>query len=127
MIKVFEYLYLGLYRLLLKTTDNDIAEYSAMFALTGCSTIDIFELLLPLRKSFPVYASVKAILITIFILIGLINYFYFVHNGKYLKLVEEHKNTDPKKLRTMDRVAIAFCVLSFASPFLYGIIKAYLS
>jgi hypothetical protein len=128
MIKVFEYLYFGLYRMLLKTkTDNDIAEYSTVLFLSGCYSLDIFMLSLPLRHAVYPHVSVKVIGITLYISIGLINYFYFVQSGRYLKLVEEHKSTSPEKLRTMHRVTLAFCLLSFASPFLFGIIKHYLS
>jgi len=127
MTKVFEYLYLGLYRMLLKTkTDNDIAEYSSVLFLSGCYSLDIFMLSLPLRHVVYPHVSVKVIGITLYVSIGLINYFYFVRSGRYLKLVEEHKNTAPEKLLTMDRVAIGFCAISFASPFLFGIVKHYL-
>ena len=128
MIKAYDYLYFGLYRLFLNSKNyNDVAEYIAFFALSGCFAVDIFMLSLPLTSNAWKHVPVKITSITFILLIGIINYFYFVRSGKYLKLVEEYKNTSPKKLLTMDRVAIAFCALSFASPFLFGIVKYYLS
>jgi ABC-type Fe3+ transport system permease subunit len=126
-MKAYNYLYFGLYRLFSKSENcNDVAEHIAFFVLSGCLAVDIFALSLPIRHSFYAQASVKAIIITMCFSIGLINYFYFVRGRRYLKLIEKYKNTAPKKLQTMDKVAIAFCALSFVSPVLFGIIKYYL-
>ena len=128
MLKAYDYLYFGLYRLFLKSRNyNDIAGYVAVVSLSCCLAMDIFILALPLRHIAYPHVSVKAIAITMCFTIGLINYLYFLRSDRYLRLIEEYKATSYKKLESMDGVAIAFCVLSFASPILLGIIKYLLS
>jgi hypothetical protein len=70
--------------------------------------------------------TVRTISIVTGLIIGIINYFYFVRSGRYLRLIEASKNCSPQCLQNKSRLAILFCILSFGSPFILGFVKSYL-
>lgn len=77
-MKTIDYLFTGLYRLLLKTGDKDIAEYSALFLITIGLTSNFFLLLRLLSFAPQKFMSARVFGFLSFILFAVINYFYFI-------------------------------------------------
>src|SRR5260221_14414984 len=90
MMKVLDYLYIGFYRLLLKTNQKDIAEFLALIFLTVSLIIYLSILLAILMPDVKSHMSVKLFGFIVYALIGVVNYFIFIMNDRYKTIYERH-------------------------------------
>jgi len=137
MLKIYKYLYYRLYSWNFKLRgEKDIPEYNAAFgvaALMGIqfSTvmifIDLFFIILYNTKDFLPNIP-KSIYVSSMIIFIIINYFWFVHKKRYLKIVEEYKQ-ETKKIRLKKLLILWVVVLAhiFIIFILANIRKHYLS
>jgi len=121
-MKVLDYLYIGLYRLLLNTNQKDFAEYSAVVFFTVGLSIYLIIFLgffgFDANKYFPIkgfaYASV--------LLIGVGNYLRYMRTGRYKTLNEKYLKSSPQEQRLNNVLSIIFFVGSFASLIIHKIV-----
>ena len=124
-MKVLDYLYLGVYRLLLKTGDKDIAEYSALIFLTIGLSLNVVLILKILSfeplKYFSFSLRIFGALVCV--LVGILNYFYFIQKGRYKSLLENGQNCTPKEKKINIIISIMFCIESISSPVVYALLE----
>jgi hypothetical protein len=122
MIRALDYLFIGLYRLFLKTSDKDIAEFSAVvffsIGLISYSAI-ILNLLIPdIAKYFPIksfsYAFTAIVMIT--------NYFIYMKSGRYKRIYEKRLNETKTAQMVSLIVSAGFVVGGLLSVIIYKIL-----
>jgi len=123
MMKTIDYLFTGLYRLLLKTGDKDIAEYSALFLITIGLTSNFFLLLRLLSFAPQKFMSAREFGFLSFILFAVINYFYFISGNRYKILLEEAEIQSIEEKKIIRVISIIFCIESVAAPIIYSLIE----
>lgn len=123
MMKVINYIYTGLYRLLLKTGDKEIAEYSALFLVSLGLTLNLFVLLRILNFDPKEFMTNRVFGFFVFILLLTGSYFYFVHTGRHKKLLENSRKWTTRNTSISVIVSIFFCIESILAPVLYSLIE----
>lgn len=124
MLKVYDYLYFGLYRLLLRTTDEDIAEYSAAIFLSMILVLNLFFIMVVFNLHDQVNLSPRALALLVFIPFVILNYYYFVRSERFKLLAREYKCFDKGKLKRISGLSILFAIESILLPVTYKIITS---
>jgi hypothetical protein len=110
MMNVLDYLYIGLYRLLLKTNQKDIAEFSALTFLTVGLSVYLFIMLDHLYLNPTKYFPVRFVGFATTILIGIANYFRYIRSGRYKNLYEDIIKKSRQQQRVCSIISLAFFV-----------------
>jgi hypothetical protein len=113
-MRLYNYLYYGIYKLLRKTTHEDIADSSAstFFSLFIYIYIESFFGLIDFDPRYYSNISIRAYSLIIGIPIMVFNYLYFEKRKLYIKLEEEYKDVSKKEIRKRNIITISFMVLS---------------
>jgi len=114
-LKILDFLYYRLYRMFLKTSAKNVAEYVAciwLAALLGLNLIVIIGStgVNPLNYMYPKVFGLL-ILTPLFILF----YFRYLRNSRYLKIVERYKNETKRQRIIGNLIMIAYIVATFAA------------
>ena len=129
MIKFYQYIYYRIYKWNLRNSGiNDLPQYNAMFGLSFLIFFNIYivpELIQSLTGFWISFEKDEyKIVVAIFaVIIFIINYFAFVKNRKYLKLVEKFKDETPAESRRGTIMIIVYIFLSFLTPIIIAIIS----
>src|SRR5437016_1817420 len=123
MMKILDYIYTGLYRLLLKTGDKDIAEYSAFFFISIGLTLNFFVLLSLLNFAPQKCMSARTFGFIVFTLVSVANYFYFISKGRHKTLLEEAASKSAQEKKMNNIISVLFCVESIAAPVISSLIE----
>jgi len=122
-MKALDYIFKGLYSLLLKTGDKDIAEYSALFLVTIGLTSNFFLFLSLLNFAPQKFMSARVFGFLILILFAVLNYFYFISKGRYKVLLDETRIQSIEEKKINNIISIIFCVESVAAPVIYSLME----
>lgn len=123
MMKVINYIYTGLYRLLLKTGDKDIAEYSAVFLISLGLTLNLFIVLRVLSFDPKEFISIRVFGFLVFIFLLAVNYLYFVNKSRHKNLLDNSQKWTAQEKRISSIVSIFFCIESVLAPVLYSLME----
>jgi len=122
-MNAISYLYTGLYRMLLKTSDKDIAEYSALFLISGGLSINFIVLLRLISLHPEKFISARVFGGIVFTSVVVVNCFYFISNSHHKNLINNSQEWTTQKKRFNSIVSILFCLESISIPVLYSLIE----
>jgi hypothetical protein len=108
MMKALDYLYVGLYRLLMRTNEKDIAEFSALTFLSVGLVIYLTLLTSFLGFDPRKYLSIRTYGLVFTLFVGLANYFRYLRSGRYKILYDELLKRPIQQQRTCSIVSVAF-------------------
>ena len=109
---MIDYLYYSIYRWLSKTSEKDIAEYTAVFITAVCICSNLIVLFGILGFDHSAYFSTKVYGLILFGLSSLLLYLMFVRNKRYKKLEEKFSGLSSEKIKRMNAVAVSFILES---------------
>ena len=116
-MKFYDYLYFGFYRLLSKTTtDKDIAEYSALIFFSIGIGLNFMSALRFCGVNPTDFMPIKVYGLTLYALLLVLNYLYFVRKDYFLILAERYKPTTWREANVLTAVTIFFIIESIALP-----------
>ena len=124
MLKIYKELFYRIYAWNLKHFgEKDVPEWKALLSVTFLMFANILLICIVLEQLglfeflyiqyFP-----KKKLIIIMGGLGLINYFQYLHNGKFLEIIKEYESNSLKKTNTS--ILVLYTILSIALPFIIG-------
>ena len=118
-MKIYEYFYYILYKLVQKTSHNDIAEYTTSFLLSimiGSNIIMILKLMSVFSAGVDVRTS-KIIGAIIGVPIIILNLIYFIRKERYKKIVERYAGKSERDLLPGKVIALSIIAESLFLPF----------
>lgn len=121
-MKVLDYVYLGLYRLLLKTNEKDIVEFSAVIFLTIGLSFYLILLLGFLNFDASKYFPIRSFGFVIGGIIGVGNYFRYIRSGRHEILFKKYINSPPHVQKLNMVLSVTFVVASLASLIIHKIV-----
>lgn len=117
MLKFYRYLYYRLYSWNLKTWGKkDIPQWNALFGVSFmiCLNLSIIaEILDLLGLNIFIDETPKLEILIFSFSILIINYFWLVHNGKYIQIAKEYKNESKSKRLHNALLLWLYVILSF--------------
>jgi NADH:ubiquinone oxidoreductase subunit 6 (subunit J) len=119
MLKQYKYLYYRIYSWNLKKGEKDISQWKAVVFVSAMMVLNLFLIGLLLKyfgileHPFPKKIATPLTLV----LIGL-NYFLFMHSGKYKLITREYEKENTKKRKKNTISLWLFIALSFLLPIL---------
>lgn len=119
-MNIYYYIFFKIYRFVRKMAHKGDIEWNVMFGITvlvGLNFVVLFSNFLPMsmenfKKDYKVW------FITVVILIFLANYFLFVHNKRYLRILDRFKDESNKQRRIGAVCVILYVILSVSALFL---------
>lgn len=122
MLKVYHFVYFGLYRLLLKTGDKGIAEYSAAIFLTLIVVSNVFCVIVASELNVQGNISNKAFALLIIAPLGIFNYCHFIYSRRYKVLAEEFNEFEHRRKSLISTISIILVIESIILPVAYKLI-----
>ena len=125
MSKVFDYLYYKLYRATLVGSLKDIAEFAAMIYFSGLIGINVFVLLLFVRKIgwLPLRLLNSRQVIILMICLFILNYFLFLYDERYKQIITRYKQESETQRKKGNMVVWLYVVISIALIFVVALYK----
>lgn len=114
MMKALDYLYIGLYRLFMKTNEKDIAEFSALTFLTIGLAFYLGQIFYFIGFDPREYISVRAYGMVFGLVIGVAIYFTHLRGGRYKILYDELLKKPMQQQRRCSIISVLFVVSSLA-------------
>jgi hypothetical protein len=117
-MKILDFIYYRVYKILQKTNANDIAEYVACIWLAALFAINIIFLINlfgfhPLKNmNSRVYSSL--IIIPIFLFF----YFYFIRKKRYLEISKDYSNESREKMLLGNVIFFIYLIITFGLNFI---------
>lgn len=108
-MKILDYLYLGLYRVLLKTSDRDIAQYSALILFT-LEIIFFVAIVIAIFSFRPSTTWAKSVNYFICVFLGGCNYFLFLRRDRYKVIYEKHLKKPKSFQRLSSVISLTFLI-----------------
>ncbi|MBS1976578.1 MAG: hypothetical protein JST46_04370 [Bacteroidetes bacterium] len=122
MKKALDYLFIGLYRLFLKTNEEDIAEFSALTFLTIGLTIYLIMILGFLGFDPQKYVSARTYGLVLGLAVGSTIYFRHLRGDRYKILYNELLNKTTQKQIICSIVSVGFVVSGIACLIIYKLV-----
>ena len=124
-MNVFDYLYYKLYRATLLGSLRDIAAFATTcyFSLLLFLNIFVFGAFLRKVDLLPFFLKDKvqvAIFICVFIAL---NYFFFVHSGRYKQIIKHHEQETERSRKTGNLIVWLYVLVSVALIFIVAFYK----
>ena len=116
-MKLYQYIYYGIYRLLLRTSLGDVAEYLAAVWLAVLAGLNLIVMLSFTGIDLRAVASVETRSSMLFGELLILNYVLFIRKRNYETIIASNADETCRQKKIRRLVSLSYIVLSLAALF----------